>query len=79
MIDSLLLLPGDVGFEEILAHTPPPDCRGNSEIGRVVMFGADGMPRTANSLAELEDYAFGGEWDEVVMDHDDPFFDESYL
>jgi hypothetical protein len=76
MFEPMLLLPGDPGFEEILAHNPPPDCRGNDEVGRAVVFGADGMPRTAHNLADLDDYLFGGEWDEVAIEQDDPFFED---
>jgi hypothetical protein len=76
MTIPLLMLPGDPGFESILAHNPPPDCKGDTEIGRTVVFGLDGMPRTVSNFSDLEDYLLGGEWDQVVIDHDDPFFEE---
>jgi hypothetical protein len=79
MPDSLLMLPGDPGFAHILATNPPPDLVGTDETARSVVIGVDGMPRSVQNLAELEDYLYGGEWDEVVADYDDPFFEELEL
>lgn len=65
-MDSLIMLPDDPQFNAILAMNPPPDTRGNNELGaRVAVIGADGMPRGVSSQRELDDYLFGGEWELV--------------
>lgn len=79
MPEPLLLLPGDPGFAHILATNPPPDLVGTDETARSVVIGADGMPRAIRNLQELEDYLYGGEWDEVVDPEDEPYFEQELL
>lgn len=74
MEERRLLLPGEPGFAEILAYTPPPNWRdvaardGNSyayvaEPGSAIL--------RAVGMAELDEYLEGGEYDERLAEIED--------
>lgn len=60
--DKLLLLPGDSGFNEILA-TPPPTA--GADVAFVVRPGGNGLIEGV-SLDALDDYLQSGEYDERI-------------
>ena len=75
-MSDLLMLPDHPDFQQILALNPPPDVRGFNEFGcQMVIFGADGMPRTPKDAREIEDYFLGGEY-ETRLTPDDPYWGE---
>ena len=57
--DSLLLLPGEPGFNEILALPPPSNNRNASYVVR-----SNGLLIEAVDESELEEYFDSGEYDE---------------
>lgn len=63
-----IILPGSPLFDETLALAPPPDWvnyaadRGNGDAVAFVADAFTGILRSAN-WNEVEEYAFGGEWD----------------
>lgn len=65
-MSDILLLPGDPGFNETLALSPPPWIP-DSETGNTFVMGADGLLRGADSNS-LTEYLEGGEYDEVMGD-----------
>lgn len=78
-MDSLLLLPGQQGFNEILATNPPPNLKGNNETNnRTAVMGIDGLLRGVNSQAELDEYILGGEY-EIVMTEEEEGIDLDLL
>lgn len=68
-----LILPDNPLFDETLATAPPPNWReyaATSGDGNAVGFVADassGVLRPAN-WNDIEDYVWGGEWDERMTD-----------
>lgn len=70
MTDSLLMLPGDPGFDETLM-TPRPDwgevaATDGDNYAFVVMPG-EFLPRPV-TMAELDEYLQGGAYDEQMME-----------
>lgn len=69
-----LLLPGEPGFYEILARTPPPDWRAAADRdGNTYAYVCEpgsGLLRAVGSV-ELEEYLAGGEWDERLDEWDE--------
>lgn len=61
------MTPEDPGFHEILYSAPPPDLN-PSDNGNVLNFvvGVDGLPRAVSNDRELEEYLWGGEYDEMM-------------
>jgi hypothetical protein len=60
------MTPDDPGFHEILYTAPPPDLMPTDSVLCYVV-GVDGMPRSVNSDAELNEYLWGGEYDEMMQ------------
>lgn len=65
IMDRLIMTPDDPGFSEILYTAPPPDvARTDNHFCYVV--GIDGIPRAVREDRQLEDYLWGGEYDEMM-------------
>lgn len=78
-MESLLLLPGQPGFQEILSTTPPPNLKGNNETNnQTAVMGIDGLLRAINSQRELDEYILGGEY-EIVMREEEEEIDLDLL
>lgn len=74
MEDRRLLLPGEPGFAEILAYTPPPNwrevaARDGTSYAYVAEPGSALL--RAVGMAELEEYLEGGEYDDRLAELDD--------
>jgi hypothetical protein len=64
-MDRLIMTPADPGFDEILYTAPPPDVvRTDNHYCYVV--GVDGIPRAVTQDRQLDDYLWGGEYDEMM-------------
>lgn len=70
LVSELLLLPGDEGFEETLTLAWRVFY---SKRHSTAVYGVDGMIRSIQTAQELEDYLYGGEYDERESMLDDPF------
>lgn len=68
-MESLLLLPGDPGFDAIQALNPPPG-QANSETGRTYYMGLNGILKQAETQIELDEYLLGGAYEEVIRDQE---------
>lgn len=81
--ESLLLLPGDPGFDDILGRTLPCDWEAvaaqNSGEYAFVCRADQGGIMQAVSVQEATEYAFGGEYDEVLAQQgEDDFVEDGY-
>lgn len=66
MNNRILILPGDPEFNFTLGTTFPPGWKNqvsNDEFAFVM--GVDGVLRVAAGRQEIDEYIYGGEWDEV--------------
>lgn len=74
----LIMVPEDPGFQEILFTAPPPDITALSDDSIPYVVGIDGIPRAIKDEAALQEYLFGGEYDEMMLDAEDPCLIEEF-
>lgn len=72
------MTPTDPGFDQILYSAPPPGIKANDDDQLIYVVGIDGIPR-AISDDKLDDYLFGGEYDEMMEIYDEEISEEEEL